>query len=375
LDESTLAFVLASLVRYPIDLSGAVKISHKNWYLSHSILWSEFDERDGELCLRHSFILGERWRELTTLEQRSTMYCNMFVLSHEMMESNWDVLSRLSSVKTDESDGEDEETAKPTGNALFVADIAINEGEDLAEGTLGNVARATLRGSEEHCVVKHLNPRKNFTEEDKETFKQEALAAHRLFHPNLVPIRAVCVEPPQMVEPFYETGSLAKLLESNKATRLPASRIFHVILDIARGVNYMHECGTTHSRLRPQNVLLSQEGVALVSDYGFPKTRKVILDGNTGPGDSGALYAAPEVLFGKPTSAGTDVFSIGIMLFQFLMPDAELLPPVVPELIAFGDGFAPEVEKLVRDCLHRDATKRPAVIDIIPILKRLAEKV
>lgn len=242
----------------------------------------------------------------------------------------------------------------------------------MTEGTLGNVARATLRGSEEHCVTKHLRPRKNFADEDRAVFSTEAEAAHKLFHPNVVPIRAVCLDPPQIVTPFYGAGTLQTFLDRNKETALPSATIFKLLLDVARGVNYLHECGCNHGRLVPKNVLITDAGAALIDSYGFQTTRKVILDGNTGPGDSGALYAAPEVLFGKPTSAGTDIFSIGIFLFQFMRPQAELLPPVVPELLAFGEGFDPEIEKLVRSCLNRDATKRPAAIDVIPLLKKFA---
>lgn len=332
----------------------------------------EFDERDGELCLRHSFILGDHYKDLTTAEQRSTLYCNMFVLSHEMMESHWDTFAKLSSARQD--NGEDEEDSNVSTASFIVPDAAIHEAEDITEGTLGNIARAKLVRSEENCVVKHLKPRKNFTEEDRSTFQEEAELAHALHHPNVVPVRAVCLDPPQIVEPFYGESNLQKLLESNRATPMPQSTIFKLVLDICRGVNYIHECGHTHGRLRPNNIMIDDKGAAVVGDFGFTKTRKVILDGNTGPGENGALYAAPEVLFGKPTSAGTDVFSIGIILYQFLMPQAELLPPVVPELVAFSDGISADVEKLVRDCLHRDATKRPAVIDLVPILRKLASQ-
>lgn len=247
----------------------------------------------------------------------------------------------------------------------------IDEGDDICDGTMGNLARATVARSEGAFVTKHLKPRKNFGPEEKAVFLREASDAAELHHPNICPVR-ICVDPPQLVSPYYEKGNLQALLDENKTNKLPQERVYSILLDIARAINYLHDCQIVHGRIKPQNILFGAKGEVVLSDTGFSQTRKNILDGQTAPGENGALYAAPELLFGKPLSPGTDVFALGIIFFQFMMPHAELLPPVVPELIAFEEHIPPAVEKLVRECLHRDATKRPAIIDVIAQLRQLA---
>ncbi len=148
-----------------------------------------------------------------------------------------------------------------------------------------------------------------------------------LGHPSVVPILDcdTTADPPYVVMPFYAAGSLADLL-ARHPDGLPEERVEQILGDLLAGLAAAHERGILHRDLKPANILLDDSGRALISDFGLrglseggeTLLRSISLEreARTLAGTLG--WMAPEVLHGGQYTAASDVYSVGLMLFQML---------------------------------------------------------
>jgi WD40 repeat protein len=149
-------------------------------------------------------------------------------------------------------------------------------------------------------------------------FRAEAEAVARLQHPNIVQIYEVGEEQgrPYLALEFVEGGSLADKL---RGTPLPAREAAQLTETLAQAVHAAHEKGIVHRDLKPANVLLTQTGVAKITDFGLAKR----LDAATLHTQTGAIlgtpdFMAPEQAEGKVVGAAADIHALGALLYQML---------------------------------------------------------
>src|SRR5207244_7169401 len=100
--------------------------------------------------------------------------------------------------------------------------------------------------------------------------------------------------------------------------RLEVREALEIAIEVARGLAFAHEQGLIHRDVKPQNVLLNGDGRAKVTDFGIARTLDV--DGMTQTGTvlGTSNYIAPEQASGQPVDAHTDVYSLGVVLFELL---------------------------------------------------------
>jgi serine/threonine protein kinase len=193
-------------------------------------------------------------------------------------------------------------------------------GELLGRGGMGLVFKATQKTLKRPVALKIVVSGAHAGELERARFRTEAEAVARLHHPGIVQIYEVGEQAgcPYLALEFVNGGSLAQQLNGAPA---PPRRAAQLLLDLARAVQHAHEQGIVHRDLKPANVLLTEAGVAKITDFGLAK----LLDVEQGHTHSGAVlgspsYMAPEQAEGKVRAIGpaTDVYSLGAILYELL---------------------------------------------------------
>ena len=154
----------------------------------------------------------------------------------------------------------------------------------------------------------------------RERFAQEARAAGRLLHPNIVAIYDRGEEPesqtPYIVMEYVAGHPLSNLL-SAKPARMDERIALHIGQQIAEALAYAHERGVVHRDIKPGNVLINEDGDAKIADFGIAR-----LDSSDHLYNGEVLgtpaYMSPEQLTGGEVDGRTDIFSLGVILYTML---------------------------------------------------------
>ncbi|MFN2286391.1 MAG: Stk1 family PASTA domain-containing Ser/Thr kinase [Anaerolineae bacterium] len=210
----------------------------------------------------------------------------------------------------------------------------------------------------------------------RERFLGEARAAARLDHPNIVRIYDVGEDEgnhPYIVMEIVEGEDLKTLIRRDGP--LPVSQALNLARQICAGVGLAHRVGIVHCDLKPQNILVTYEGRVKVADFGIARA----FQGEEHPSQEepeedvvwgSPHYIAPEQAMGKQPTPATDVYSIGVMLYEMLTgvppfhdpdPAALALKHVQEEpasLRSLNPRVPPGLELLVRRALSKDPSAR-----------------
>src|ERR671938_773886 len=185
-------------------------------------------------------------------------------------------------------------------------------------GGMSSVFRARDTLLEREVALKVLH--QHFTEDEQyvERFPPEARAVASLSHPNIVTIldRGEDEGSQFIVFELVEGRTLKEVLDAQG--RLPVARALEIAIQVARGLGFAHEHGLVHRDVKPQNVILNGDGRAKVTDFGIARSLEV-----QGVTQSGAVlgtsnYIAPEQASGQLVDRTTDVYSLGVVLFELL---------------------------------------------------------
>jgi serine/threonine protein kinase len=192
-----------------------------------------------------------------------------------------------------------------------------------------------------------------------ERFLTEARATAQCSHDNIVIIHEVdeVDGTPYMVLEFLEGQTLRELMSSFAGTRLPPSRVVELVLPIARALVRAHELGIVHRDLKPENVFVTTAGQVKVLDFGIAKAlgkgdrTRVDKLAETASGQlhltrEGALigtlpYMSPEQMGVDVVDHRTDVWAVGIMMFEMLAGHHPLHPVTLDGLIANATSGEP----------------------------------
>ena len=197
----------------------------------------------------------------------------------------------------------------------------INRYEILAElgrGATGVVYRAHDPELDRLVAIKTLRPARELPAEQsgmlQRRLRSEAAAVARLNHPNIVAIHDMVIwqQTPCVVMEYVEGCTLASLITEGP---LAPGRAIHIALQVCDALEYAHALGVVHRDIKPGNILVSATGVAKLGDFSMaPRSGQ---DG----GEAAALvgtpgYMAPESVMDGTTDARSDLFSLGVVLYE-----------------------------------------------------------
>jgi eukaryotic-like serine/threonine-protein kinase len=196
--------------------------------------------------------------------------------------------------------------------------------EVVGHGGMSTVYKAHDSLLERNVALKVLHQQYNEDDDFVERFKREARSAAQLQHPNIVTVidRGEEGGRQYIVFEFIDGENLKELVV--RKGRLEVREALELALEIARGLAFAHENGLVHRDVKPQNVLLNGDGGAKVTDFGIARSLDVEHSASvtqTGTVLGTSNYIAPEQASGQPVDAQTDVYSLGVVLYEMLTGD------------------------------------------------------
>uniref|UniRef100_A0A0R0K2G7 non-specific serine/threonine protein kinase n=1 Tax=Glycine max TaxID=3847 RepID=A0A0R0K2G7_SOYBN len=247
--------------------------------------------------------------------------------------------------------------------------IASGPFSDLYKGTFCNQDVAIK-------VLKHESLNDNMLRE----FAQEVYILSKIQHKNVVKFVGACTKPPNLylVTEYMSGGSMFDFLHKQK-TVLALPSLLKVAIDVSEGMKYLHQNDIIHRDLKAANLLIDENGVVKVSDFGVARVhdQSGIMTAETGT----YRWMAPEVIEHKPYDQKADVFSFGIVLWEMLTGKLpyEHLSPLQAAVGVIQKGLRPQIPRhthpklveLLHWCWHQDSSLRPHFSEIQEFLLRV----
>ena len=165
-------------------------------------------------------------------------------------------------------------------------------------------------------------------------FKQEARAMASLDHENIVKVYDISQEGdvPFIVAECVAGRDVGSLLAEAPGGRLNEGFTRRIAAQLLSALSYAHERGIVHRDIKPSNILITPDGTVKVADFGIARFVEDEDDGEPGEIIGSARYMSPEQLRGREASAGSDLYSVGILLYHCLTGE----PPFSGELDALA---------------------------------------
>ncbi len=221
----------------------------------------------------------------------------------------------------------------------------------IGAGGMSTVYRALDETLQRQVAIKLLNREVASDSDALERFRREARAVAQLSHPHIVGVIDAGEDEsrPYIVFEYVEGETLKERIR--RVGRLPIAEAVAYAIEIARALGAAHARHIVHRDVKPQNVLIDEEGSAKVTDFGIART----LDEEGLTADGRVLgttdYVSPEQALGQPVTGQSDLYSLGVVLYEMLTGEVPFK----------GENQVAVAMKHVREILPDVQTKRAEV--------------
>lgn len=208
-------------------------------------------------------------------------------------------------------------------------------------------------------------------EEIRKRFFREAELAGNLRHPNITTIYDFGIHEgiPYIVLEFLTGEDLDKKIKRGEDFSLEEK--LRILIEVCKGLHYAHENNIIHRDIKPANVRIQDDGSVKIMDFGIAKSTHMESHlTQTGMTLGTAAYLAPEQIKGEKLDRRTDIFSFGVLMYEFFTLrkpfHGEIITNIIynilnsdpPKISSLVPGFPEEIEKIVFKCLEKDKEKR-----------------
>ena len=243
--------------------------------------------------------------------------------------------------------------------------------EELGRGASSSVYLARDTFAARDVAIKlfsHVSSEPAFGGQHRSAFLTEAALVGKLEHPHIVTLLDAAVETDfsYVVMDYVRGGTLAQYTSMDKL--LPLERVVEVVFKCSRALEYAHRMGIIHRDIKPANILVTREFDVKLADFGVAVLEEA---SHTNIGNAGSpAYMSPEQLTERELTHQTDIYSLGVVMFQLLagrLPfsgssQASLMYQIVnhcaPSLSSLRKGLPPAVEAIVERAMCKDVAER-----------------
>ena len=247
--------------------------------------------------------------------------------------------------------------------------------EKLGEGGMGEVYKAQDTKLDRFVALKFLPSKLTATEDEKSRFIQEAKTASAMNHPNVCTIYSI--EEYENKEGDNQLFIAMEFVDgktlSDKKETLSDKQKLEISAQVAEGLAAAHEKGIVHRDIKPDNIMIRKDGIVQIMDFGLAKLYSSgnvsrLTKAGTTLGTMG--YMSPEQIQGQDVDHRTDIFSLGVVLYELFagvspfrgMHEAALIYEIVntdvPPISEVKPEFDPELDRLILECLEKDPPDR-----------------
>ena len=265
-------------------------------------------------------------------------------------------------------------------SGVLIGDYALQQ--VIGEGVYGRALLCRHEKSREPCVLKEISVAK-LANVEKEELMNEASNLKLLNHPNLVKVKDTFFDKKgfYVVTENIDGGSLGSIIHSNSGCILPEEQILDWFIEVCFALKYLHDRKIVHRNLHSRNVLMTKYNVLKLSDLAFAK----VLDHSTEYENAnyGTPYnMSPEVCLGIDFSMKSDIWSLGVLLYELctcrpvFAPDSvtvvKLLAGKQPKL---PEEYTVDLSNLLVDMLQKNQEMRPTINEILdmPLIRDRVE--
>ncbi len=248
--------------------------------------------------------------------------------------------------------------------------------EKIGAGGMGEVYLAHDAELDRNVAVKILPSEFSADVERKQRFRQEARAVSALNHPNIITIYEIGENENGsfLTTELIEGETLREIIKHQKSS---IAEILRVVEQIAKALVAAHQAHIVHRDIKPENIMIRADGIVKVLDFGLAKPTVQKVESadesvNTIPGMvmGSARYMSPEQARGLPVDERTDIWSLGVILYEMLTQNAPFAGATTSDTIAaviykepapladFVENAPAELNRIIRKSLQKDRDER-----------------
>ncbi|HET8836797.1 MAG TPA: protein kinase, partial [Gemmatimonadales bacterium] len=240
-------------------------------------------------------------------------------------------------------------------------------GRELGRGGMAAVFSAHDLALDRKVAIKVMSPGLVLGEGMTERFRQEAITVAQLHHPSIVAVYSVRQAEGLhfFVMQHVEGRSLEQVLQQTRRLALPVVR--SVLYQVGSALAYAHRARVVHRDVKPANILIDQDGNAVVTDFGIAKVAERPVNTLTGALVGTPAYMSPEQCAGGEVSGLSDQYSLGAVAYEMVTGEAPFAGSTLTVMQAHVERAPRPIAELSPDCppevaaaIHRMLEKDPA---------------
>nr|CCC95049.1 unnamed protein product [Trypanosoma congolense IL3000] len=235
--------------------------------------------------------------------------------------------------------------------------------ELIGEGSFGKVYKARRKGTG-HIVAMKFIVKKGKNDKELLNLRSEIEIMTKLNHDNIITLfDAFETQQEFVVVMEYAQGELFEILEDDK--KLPEEVVQRIAKQLLQALHYLHSNRIMHRDMKPQNILIGQNGSVKLADFGFARTMSyntMVLTSIKGT----PLYMAPELVQEQPYNHSADLWSLGCILYELLYGKPpfytnhlyKLINQIVNDPVKFEEPISPDFKSLLKGLLTKSFSER-----------------